>query len=328
MDLAKCLDLRVGDPDFTRDYWRDRLIPCSIPLSKMMAYNPAEAKTALRNDILELHNTVQNANTNKAVVVLGVGATQILAASLYALQQTGAPKEVFVRKPYYYRFPELIELSGCTQLIRAKSLFTEIVVTPNNPNNETKHSHATSVPDKIFDLCYNWPQYTITNKYDETIMVFSLAKCTGHASSRIGWALVKDPRLADLMNHYIEQMTGGPSVESMLRAHSVIDHLVGDHRLTEFFLAGKTKLASRWEELSKVTNPFFKLINSSGMFAWCEYGNGYARQDLLFDLNIDSIDGPSSGGKLNQLRLNIGCKDEDFKELIVRLNTPLKPDDE
>lgn len=64
------------------------------------------------------------------------------------------------------------------------------------------------------------------------------------------------------------------------------------------------------------------------MFAWCEYGNGYARQDLLFDLNIDSIDGPSSGGKLNQLRLNIGCKDEDFKELIVRLNTPLKPDDE
>jgi len=289
-----------------------------------MSYNPAEAKTFLRSGILDLHNAVQNAETAKAHVVLGVGATQILAAALYALKETGAPTEVFVRKPYYYRFPELIELSGCTVLERAKSKFTEIVVTPNNPNNETKHAYATSVPDKIFDLCYNWPQYTITKKYSEDIMVFSLAKSTGHASSRIGWALVKDSRIADLMNHYIEQTTGGPGVESIMRAYAVISHLTEGDSCSDFFLAGRNELISRWSDLKEVSNPFFKTLNSNGMFAWCEYGEGHAREDLLFDLNIDSIGGLTSGGRVNQLRLNLGCKREDFNELIRRLNLPIQ----
>lgn len=324
MDLYRCLDLRVGDPDFTRDYWRDRLLPCSIPLNRSMAYNPSEVKLALKASILELHNAVQNADTTKAHVVLSVGGTQALAAAMYAVTQTGAPREVFVRKPFYYRFPELIELSNCTPLLRPKSHFTEIVVTPNNPNNETKHASMTSVPDKIFDLCYNWPQYTVTKKYNENIMIFSLAKSTGHASSRIGWALVKDSKLADYMNHYIEQTSGGPGVESMIRAHAVISHLVDGNNCSEFFLAGRNILINRWKEIKQVKNPFFKTLNSSGMFAWCEYGSGYARQDLLFDLNIDSIDGPSSGGRMNQLRLNIGCKEEDFQELIRRLNKPIE----
>ena len=320
----KLLDLKVGDPDFCRDYWRDRLLPCSIPLSKLMAYNPMEAKLALESSIIDLHDAIQNADTLKAHVVLGVGATQILAAAMYALKEIGAPSEIFIRKPYYYRLPDLIKFSGCTPLVRAKSHFTELVVSPNNPDNNTQHSHLTSVPDKIFDLCYNWPHYTITKKYNENIMVFSLAKCTGHASSRIGWALVKDSKIADLMNFYIEQTTGGPSVESMIRANSIIVHLVDGHYLSDFFLSGRNKLISRWEELKQVTNPLFKPLNSSGMFIWAEYGQGYARQDLLFDLNIDSIDGPSSGGRMRQLRLNIGCKEADFQELLLRLKLPIQ----
>lgn len=323
MDIDKCLDLRVGDPDFLRTYWRDRLIPLSIPLSKMMNYNPVEAKMKLKSSILEMHNAVQNADTTQGTIVLGIGATQILSAAIYALQQVGAPKEIFVRKPYYYRLPELIEMSGCTPLTRPRSHYTEIVVVPNNPNNETRHANLTSVPDKIFDLCYNWPQYTITKKFNEQIMVFSLAKCTGHASSRIGWAIVKDSKLADYMNHFIEQTTGGPSVESMLRADAVLTHLIHGNHCSDFFLSGRNKLISRWDEISKVSNPFLKPVNESGMFLWTEYGQGYARQDLLFDLNIDSIDGPSSGGRMNQLRLNMGCSDAQFEDLIRRLNIPI-----
>jgi L-tryptophan---pyruvate aminotransferase len=317
------LDLRVGDPDFTRDYWRNRLLPFSIPLSKSMAYNPVEVKSSLRKTILELHNSVQNADTKKASVVLGVGATQVLMAALYALTRTGAPSEIFVRKPFYYRFPELIELSGCTPLIRPKSLFTEIVVLPNNPDNRTTVP-ATSVPDKIYDLCYNWPQYTITKKVDETIMVFSLSKCTGHASSRIGWALVKDSMLADFMNYYIEQVSGGPSVESMLRSQAVLSHLVDDQYMSDFFLAGRDELISRWSEIRAVKNPKFRAINNSGMFLWCEYGSSYAYKEIFDDLSILTIDGPSSGGSISQIRINVGCKKSDFNELIRRLNLPVK----
>ena len=323
MTLDKILDLKVGDPDFTRDYWKERLLPCSIPFNRAMAYNPIYIKESLRNTIKEMHNTVQNAETAKCHVVLGVGATQILSAAMYALTENGAPREVFVRKPYYYRLPELIALSGCIELTRPKSHYTELVVTPNNPNNETKHSHSTSVPDKIYDLCYNWPQYTITKKYNENIMVFSLAKCTGHASSRIGWALVKNTEVAERMNHFIEQMTGGPSMESMVRAQSIMDHLLVEDECSNFFLGGRDILIDRWNQLGQVSNPFFKTLNSSGMFAWCQYGHGFAHSDLLRDLSIDSISGPISGGKINQLRLNIGCKEEDFIELIRRLNLPL-----
>lgn len=64
--------------------------------------------------------------------------------------------------------------------------FIEFVTSPNNPDGRLQQS-VLGGPSIIYDHCYYWPHYSaIPSPADEDVMVFSISKISGHASSRFG----------------------------------------------------------------------------------------------------------------------------------------------
>eukprot|EP01043_Picozoa_sp_COSAG02_P127449 COSAG02_NODE_64816_length_259_cov_0.968750_1_plen_55_part_10 len=55
-------------------------------------------------------------------------------------------------------------------------------------------------------------------------MLFTLSKLTGHAGTRIGWALVKDAEVAAKMADRVHA-TGRISHDAMLRGATLLNHL-------------------------------------------------------------------------------------------------------
>jgi len=65
--------------------------------------------------------------------------------------------------------------------------FIEFVTSPNNPDGRLQRA-VLGGSATIYDHCYYWPHYTaIPAPSDEDVMVFSISKVSGHASSRFGY---------------------------------------------------------------------------------------------------------------------------------------------
>jgi L-tryptophan---pyruvate aminotransferase len=77
----------------------------------------------------------------------------------------------------------------------------EFQAQPNNPDGLIKDPHYKNSPYVVHDLVYYWPHHEInlTKKHEDN-MLFSLSKMTGHSSTRLGWALIKDEEIARHMS--------------------------------------------------------------------------------------------------------------------------------
>jgi L-tryptophan--pyruvate aminotransferase len=202
----------------------------------------------LKELILELHEKVHDLDGDYFVVI-GNGATQVLQSVMWALGQldVDGPLRVSAPRPYYSRFPSMVKLAGAEW--NQSNSNVEIVTSPNNPDGE--HQIPTKGKLPIYDYSYNWPQYTDTNCYveslDKDIMVFSLAKATGHADMRIGWALIKKTfkkaeKIKTLMETHIEYTTMGTSKQAQEAAFVVLS-TVSDHY--DSSLVGKKSMPPR-----------------------------------------------------------------------------------
>lgn len=135
----------------------------------------------------------------------------------------------------------------------------EVVCSPNNPDGLSKQAVLTCENGKIIhDLTYYWPQYTaITAAADHDIMLFTLSKITGHAGIRIGWALVKDDKVARKMIKFIEMNTIGVSKDSQLRAARILSFVTNSHANPSlvrgvggpFFHYARRTMTERWNRL-------------------------------------------------------------------------------
>jgi L-tryptophan--pyruvate aminotransferase len=318
------LDLRIGNPEFLGPYWNTRkLAPVFVNSnSTTMSYQDSSGDGMLKFHIKTLHKAVGNADTLGRHIIVGGGATQVLAAALYAAKADS--RSLYIEPPYYFRFPMIAETAGFS-LLKSRPIgrgFAEIITAPSNPMN-TLPTRKSTAQFKVYDLCYNWAQYGIPTMRNEDIMIYSLSKATGHASSRIGWAIVKNFGIAKAMTDYMEFSSGGVSAESQSAATSVISNQLGlfnqGKAAETVFAAGKTILDKRWEVLSGLKSERFKIHNSSGMFAWMTYGNGIAVNDLYRETGIRATPGDGCGGTPNQVRLNVGCTDEKYWKLVRRL---------
>ena len=79
------------------------------------------------------------------------------------------------------------------------------------------------------DHAYLWPHFVgvgapaVDYRADNrTIALFTLSKISGHASTRVGWALTSSPTLAARLQTFVDRMTFGAPRENQQRAISAV----------------------------------------------------------------------------------------------------------
>lgn len=304
--------MAFGHPDFLRPYWSAQDLPDSAaayyPSRYMNKLNDLELESAIRN----LHTWVKNVkDPDSYQIVLGNGASQLISAALWA---TGT-SSVFVPQPYYPRFPELIKRIKCNGMSTKRYTGRAIITAPNNPDGtfEFYDKHSTGLDETIVDACYNWPQYTTDIKeLNDDLIVFSLAKATGHAGERLGWALVKDKNLAEKMTQEIELTTMGVSEAAMDTGRFVLKREGGLYRQDSenIFKFGKLELDNRWSAVNTLNRDKslpFEVLNSNGMFLW-------AKGEIPDHVN--GLKGSLFGATDDHFRLNMGCSRTSFFQFL------------
>ncbi|WOL02958.1 hypothetical protein Cni_G11677 [Canna indica] len=308
------------------------------------------------SEVRRLHNLVGNAVASEDhFIIVGNGSTQLIQAALYALSPADAPDPISVvsEPPYYSGYPALTNFLR-SPLYRwagdAKSFqgdtYIEFVCYPNNPDGLMNEAVLNSPNGKtIHDLAYYWPQYTaITHTADHDIMLFTVSKSTGHAGTRLGWALVKDEAVAKKMTKFIELNTIGVSKDSQLRAAKILKavsdgyEIPNPHKEHKLFDFGRQILSRRWYELREAVKDsgIFTLPDSqlapckfSGKmtenfpgFAWlkCEK-EGADCESLLRDHKIVVRSGVLFGAGPSYARVSMLDADATFDLFVERLRT-------
>lgn len=294
------LQMGYGNPAFLHPYWKNKQFnPNAQPLSYMIG-----GSTSLKTTIAELHEKYGNADVEDKQIVIGNGATQVLIALLHSLG-----KPCWANSPYFNRFPIFADYAG-VQWDSGKDN-VQIITVPNNPDGSTDYIQYSKTA--IYDLSYHWEQYGHVTKFNKDIMVFSLAKATGHASTRIGWAVIKDPELATQVENYIEHSTAGVSAEAQYKAESILKTQMTllDNESSTVFHYGKEVLKKRWDSINTKMEDGqkrpFKILNNEGMFFWAE-----GECPEVFDCFKGNIFGDSN----DKFRLNIGCDSETFDSFL------------
>ncbi|KAL8142414.1 hypothetical protein V2J09_015446 [Rumex salicifolius] len=373
---SKLINLDHGDPKMMEAYWKKKGEKWSITIKawEMVSYfsDPGNVCWFLQPELGEavrrVHRMVGNAVVDGRYVVVGTGSSQLYQAALYALScaEAAQPLSVVSAVPYYSSYPDLTDFlkSGLykwegdanTYTIKEdEEAFIEVVCSPNNPcgsirtpaagvNNNIKSQKAIRKL-LIHDLAYYWPHYTpITSPADHDIMLFTVSKCTGHAGSRIGWALVKDEAVARKMVKFIELSTIGTSKEAQMRAAMILNSICDDYLdfmspdSEGFFEFGYRVMTERWEKLrdtlkNKATAAFTlldypemycqfmgKYTRSSPAFAWMECKKAEDGAALLREHKVLTRSGLRFGEDKKNVRVSMLDTDENFNVFLQRLS--------
>jgi aspartate/methionine/tyrosine aminotransferase len=303
--VKQMIDMAWGSPSFLAPYWASN--PINVDKVKKPIKYEIGSRRILKRRIKQLHKKVGNVDVRNKHIVVGAGASQIILALLHVLKESAVGFDsAYAHPPHFSRFPAFAKYATLDWRFADKSIL--ITSNPNNPDNTT-----TDILDAVIvDACYNWPQYTSeVKKYNHPIVVFSLSKATGHASTRIGWVILRDKELAKKLEQHIEVTTGGLSIDAQVKAEKIIEHqLQSSHTVFDY---GKHILEERWKLLKKLNREnktSFSLENTSGMFLWAK---GKCPEDVLHmkGSNFKSTD--------DYFRLNIGCSQKNFNKFIELL---------
>lgn len=290
------IDMSWGSPIFLTPYWQVYKHRTARNLGQDLAYNFG-SRDSLKELIKSLHRQENNAVVDKKHIVVGAGATSIILELLRVLKNRTKATSAWATPPHFSRFPLLAEFAGLEWEKKRNSLI--ITTIPNNPDGSLVLHKNTG----ILDLTYNWPQYIDKpKKYDHPIMVFSLSKATGHASTRIGWVVLEDPTLAAELELQIEHSTSGLSVDAQLAAEDIIKSQLNSNFTV--FEDGKRTLQDRQNLIQDIEHLLpFKILTVSGMFLWAK---GECPNQII------GLDGRSLCGPKGTFRLNIGCSSKNF----------------
>ncbi|ONI30387.1 hypothetical protein PRUPE_1G248200 [Prunus persica] len=366
------LNLEQGDPAVFESYWRKMGDRCTMVISgsQLMSYisdftnicwfMEPEFEEAVRR----LHRVVGNAVVDDRYIVVGTGSTQLYQAALYALTCPGGPEPVSVvsAAPYYSSYPDETDYL-CSRLYKwagdayefdknGTGPYIEVVNSPNNPDGTLREAVVKNRGDEgklIHDLAYYWPQYTpIIRPADHDIMNFTFSKSTGHAGSRIGWAVVKDKEIARKMSKFIEMSTLGVSKDSQQRAAKIMGVLCDGYQNCKsanksddlFFEHTRQIMAERWERLRQVVerNQVFclpkypkqyclfsgELIEPYPGFAWLEAKEGEeidSQKVLRGSIKVQGRTGRRFGVAEKYVRISLLSNEAVFKEFLERLST-------
>ncbi|CAH2066590.1 unnamed protein product [Thlaspi arvense] len=354
------INLDHGDPTAYEDFWRKTGDRCTVTIRAwdLMSYFSDVnylcwfLERELAEAIKELHGAVGNAATEDRYIVVGTGSTQLCQAAVHALSSLAGtqPVSVVAAAPYYSTYVEettyvrsgMYKWEGDAWRFDKKGSYIELVTSPNNPDGTIRETVVNRPDDDeakvIHDYAYYWPHYTpITRRQDNDIMLFTFSKITGHAGSRIGWALVKDKEVAKKMVEYIIVNSIGVSKESQIRAAKILKVLAETCKseTESFFEYGREMMKNRWEKLREVVkesdvftlpkypeaycNFFGKSLESYPAFAWI---GTKEETDLVSDLRrqkVMSRAGERCGSDKKHVRVSMLSREDVFNVFLERL---------
>ncbi|XP_076945425.1 L-tryptophan--pyruvate aminotransferase 1-like [Bidens hawaiensis] len=297
LPLDPVINLDHGDPTMYETFWKKLGDECTVVIKgyESLSYfsNPKNPcwflEPKLEDSIKCLHDAVGNAVTEGYSIVVGTGSSQLLQAVLYAVTSHDQPSQINVvaAAPYYSSYLEILDLvrsglykwAGDAHEFNKNEPYIELVTSPNNPSGVIRGPVVNRDGGVlVHDLAYYWPQYTpITSKLDFDIMLFTASKCTGHAGSRIGWALVKDKEVAKKMTKFMEVSTIGVAKEPQLRIAKILQVVAdrckrfGSPEGDNFFEFSKNMLAKRWEVLRETAKKSEMFILPKYPLQHCNY---------------------------------------------------------
>ncbi|XP_062232485.1 tryptophan aminotransferase-related protein 1-like [Phragmites australis] len=356
------VNLDHGDPTMYEAFWRETgdRATIVIPGCQTMSYFSDVGgfcwflEPGFEREVRRLHRLVGNAVVDGYHVLVGTGSTQLFQAALYALSPAtdGAPMSVVSPAPYYSSYPAVTNFlnSGLYRWAGDANTFDgdtciELVCSPNNPDGGIRKAVIESKSGKaIHDFAYYWPQYTpITEAAGHDIMLFTVSKCTGHAGTRLGWALVKDREVAQKMIKFIELNTIGVSKDSQLRAAKILGAVCDgyetslDGEASRLFHFARQQMMERWSklraavaasdiftlpnELSNYCTFVKETITTNPPFAWlrCEKEGVKDLEGFLREHKIITRGGTKFGVDGRFVRVSMLDTDEAFNVFMDRL---------
>lgn len=319
--MKPVLDLSMGHPEFLAPFWiaqnDTRLYP---DRGDAFRYCP-EGLDTLKDAIRSVHAAFGNAMTEGAHIVIGGGATQLIPATVYALRQKGFDS-VSAPIPYFPGFRNSAQLLGLKWAASGSGEHViEFITYPNNPDGRFCQP-AFEQSYKVYDLSYYWPHYTPTKSFSADVLIFSLAKVTGHAACRIGWAIVRDKDVAAQMHRYVLLNSMGISLESQTVASQILSATAADPAGSCIAFA-KRKLEERQARLKNVLGRHseWELLSEWGLYAWIKSKKRGENTSDLFLKRYGVLGRPGSvfGVTDEYFRLSMGASDSIFDSLLERL---------
>ncbi|CAM0882424.1 unnamed protein product [Alopecurus aequalis] len=346
---------------FLEPYWMRHAEASAVLVSgwHRMSYRTTDGlfqSVELERSIKQLHRAVGNAVADDKHIAFATGSVQLISALVYALSpdsNSGSTAGVVATSPYYpaYRTSTVLfdnrenHWAGNTAMwANASGNSTtnediiEFVTSPNNPDAVLRKP-VVGGASAIVDHAYYWPHFThIPEPADEDVMLFTISKLSGHASSRFGWALIRDEKVAQRVNDYIMQNTMGASRDTQLRMLSIIKVIVANlHGKEDIFGFGQDVMTAKWLKLNAVVSRsrrislqkippqyctyFDKIREPSPAYAWvkCEREEDGDCSDMLLKAKIITRSGVWNDASSRYTRISLLKSQDDFDLLLERV---------
>ncbi|XP_078180960.1 tryptophan aminotransferase-related protein 2-like [Carex rostrata] len=363
LDHDRIINLNMGDPTMFEPFWREfgDNATVVIPGWQKMSYFSGRGNLCwflepeFAIEARRLHGIVNNAVTDGRHLIVGVGSTQLIHATLFALASTETrhPVNVVSAAPYYSMYSGMVDFmksklfhwAGDAATYRGDDNFIELVCSPNNPDGAIRDAVlGHEVGRRVHDMAYNWPQYTpMRGAADQDIMLFTVSKATGHAGTRIGWALVKDEAVARKMVEFIEMNSIGVSKDSQVRAAKILKVISDGYEfpnpegIGQFFHFGRRMLADRWQRLRQALDTSGQCSLPRFSLQFCEFSKEHAEtypgfawircedqkikdcEAFFKSINVCTMSGRRFGAGAEFTRISMLDTDENFDIFIKRI---------
>ncbi|GMH92355.1 hypothetical protein TrVE_jg2607 [Triparma verrucosa] len=343
------INLGGGQPVWADEYWEGAGVCTEIGSYYQTPYTFTTAYQPLLDEIIKLHGNVGNAKTDGYEIVLGVGATGVMNSVLYAVAKRGG-RTITAQAPHYGNYvqqtqntyspspyPSFLTFESDANISDNNNTY-EILTYPNNPDGSKRNPISKNVKNVIYDCIYYWPHFTeIDVQLEHDIMIFSASKHTGHAASRLGWALVKDPEIAELMRDFSEREIG-VSIDSQIRYTYTLNFLNDqfDNPPTDqptFYHFSADLMASRFDAVTKLfTNEVtgevetindITFVNSEtrGAYVWLSHSDEDVDLEALLEGEalITGTPGTSYGVGTNFARIQMMARSVEIEDFVGRL---------
>jgi len=276
---------------------------------------------------MDLHATTGNAITDGYTIVIGHGATQLINAATYAVSQVlGKQISVFAQTPYFAQYRQFAEFNPAISVWNAsyemsdQSSILEFVTNPNNPDGTDRQPWYKEA-HHVWDMVYHWPSmvnYSEPASHD--IMLFSMSKLSGHAGTRFGWALVKDPQIASQMASFIGMMNVHPSIDAEHRALRTLQ-AIQEHSHS-FFDDIRDMFQHRWNTIESIfagQSRFKQISKPGGFYVWIQCLQDTDCYQVFKDAHINGESGVGFGASPDFARVEIAMRTSTFNLLVERL---------